>query len=196
MNPAQGVQPWPSVESYFHRGAGGGLTIYYTGAANQTAHTTGALTFDNIFAYPLVLDGGVIDTVEFEVTTGVANAVGRCGLYTNTSEQIIYPNALVVDGGEKDCSTNGVKATSSLSVAIPPGLYWLVTHAGVATPTIRTIAPGGVSHILGLLTTMGASPPLLIAGARAYSALPLTFPASIAMSAGTSARMGAVHFAS
>jgi hypothetical protein len=199
MNPPQGILQNPSIENYYHRATGAaGITAWYTGAVNQLAHLTSSAGVDNIFAYPVVLESGIIDSVAFEVTTGVATSVGRCGIYKNTSDSVMYPSSLVVDGGSQDCSTNAVKTTSSLSLLIIAGLYWFVFACGVATLTaMRAIQPGGLSPITGYRAAMGANAHTIITGAFSYTSLPTTFPAGLpANAAGTNARLVAVHYAS
>lgn len=197
-NPANGLLKYPCVEDFINRGTNGGLTCWYTGAVNQTPHTTGTAVFDNIWAYPIVLPGGIIDTIAFEIViVGAAGSKCRSGLYRNTSENIIYPKELIIDGGEYLCdSATGVKTTSGLSVAVSPGLYWLITLAGVASPNNRALAAGCDSHILGIPVTMGATLNQRLVGAFAYQVLPATFPAGITVDNGGGVPLVALHFSS
>lgn len=191
-NPSQGILPWPSVEQYVNRAANGGLTCWYTGAANQTVHGTASYSINNVFARPVVLPGGIIDTVAFEVTT-LAAGVSRCGIYTNTSENLLYPSNLLVDGGEQDVSTTGVKSTAALSIAVSPGLYWLVYTCGTNAATIRTLPVGAQNHIGGIPTTMGANLYGVVTLSRAYAALPSVFTAGGTISS-LAGPLVAVHY--
>lgn len=194
MPQAQGQIFQPAVESYFNRAANGGLTCVYTGASNQTAHSTLLPLVDTLYAYPVPLDGGILDTIYCEVTT-LAAGVARVGIFANKTDGSLYPGALVLDSGEFDVSSTGVKSTGSLAVAIPAGLYWFSFTCGTAAPTMRSLAAGSYNHILGLPSTMGATPHFSGQVARAYAALPTTFPASVALS--TSGHpIVAVHYAS
>ncbi len=196
MNPSQGVRPWPSVESYFHRGAGGGLTIWYSGAVNQTAHGSTNFTAGNLYAHPVILPGGVIDTIAFECTALGAGSAARVGIYSNTSEQVIYPSSLVVDGGEQDTTSVGVKSTAGLSIAISPGLYWFCYLCRATAPFARFVPLAAMSHVSGALPTMGANLPGSIVKVSSYGALPSTFPSGGAISGLTVGALVAVHYAS
>lgn len=195
--PPQGIQPYPSPESYFHRGAGGGLTIVYTGAANQTSLSTQATSINRIEAYPFTIgDLVTVDTIYMEVTTGVANAVGRCGIYRNTNDQTIYPGSLVVDSGELAMATNGVKS-AVIAVTLAPGLYWLAYLFGVAGSTMRMLPAGAVHPCLGIPSTIGVYQNNVWSKSTAYAELPATAPqgGAFGISTGFSPKVVGLHFA-
>ncbi len=195
MNPPQGVLSWPSVESFFHRGALGGITVWYTGAVNQTAHTTGTFAAANLWARPIVLPGGVLDTIAMEVTTLGAGSAARVGIYKNTAGGILYPSSLVLDSGEFDTTSTGVKSASGLSVPVAPGLYWLAYLCRATAPGIRAVAIPGLGHMLGLPSTMGANLNQVAAVGLAYQALPASYPAGATLF-NADAPLVAVHYAS
>ena len=173
MIPAQGVKPWPSVDSYRQRGTSP-WEIWYLGVANQTALSSVSATFGSLYAYEAVEPGGVLDRIAFEVATGVATAVGRAGFYARTGHPITYPATRYVDSGEFDCSSAGVKS-SIVAVPVPAGTLWRVSHFGVATPTMRAMAAASFSHCHGLPSTLGANANLRLSVTQAYGALPATF---------------------
>src|SRR5689334_5072469 len=91
-------------------------------------------TVGDLYAFPFwnPLDG-IIDQIGFNVSTLIATAVARCGIYESAgrdneaTDKFLVPGTLLFDGGEQDCSTAGAKIT-----AINPGvkllarrLYWL-----------------------------------------------------------------------
>lgn len=150
------------------------MSVLYTGAVNQTAHITTSFGATNIGAFPFVCPGGIVDALYMEVTSGTANAVARFGIYKNLREGVMYPGELIVDSGEKDFSSNGVKSTTGLSVVLPPGLYWTSYHPGVATSQVRAVPIGALSHMMGMSSAFALYSRLYVG--RAYSALPATFP--------------------
>jgi hypothetical protein len=141
--------------------------------------------------------GGIIDTIAFEVTTNVATAVARCGIYKNTGGGVMYPSTLVVDSGEFDCgAAAGVKSTAGLSIAISPDIYWFVYKAGVATPNVRHLGVASHSHVMGFPSTMGANLNQRLLLNDPYAALQATFPAGGAFSTAAPAVLVAVHYSS
>lgn len=129
--------------------------------------------------------GGVIDKLSFEVTTvGGANSKARSGIYTNKANTFeVYPDILVVDGGEFDTSAvggAGVKAATpgSATYLAPNTLYWFVILSGTAAPTVRSIADGAAWSLLGYPSTIGTANRTHIQVAQAYGALPSSFPGS------------------
>lgn len=178
MIPAQGFRKWNSQTSYFHRGTSP-YTIWYAGCQNQTAFTTGSPALNFFLAYSFTLSRpAILSKLSFEVTTdGAAGSKGRAGIYRATSLGNQYPAGLVVDGGEHDCTTIGVKTTSSLTVAMSAGEYWLVSHFGTAAPVCRIQSGiGNNPSVLGTDSTLAS----LNSGwqlSRAYAALPSTFTA-------------------
>lgn len=196
MLPSQGLIEAPAFESYFNRAANGGLTCWYSGAENQTAHTAFAFAAGAVWAYPVVLDGGVIDTIAIECTTLGAGSAARCGIYKPTSELNLLPNELIVDSGELDTTSIGVKSTSGLSVAITPGLYWLSFISRATAPAVRALSMGSLPHISGIAAAMGANLNGGWSANGAYGALPNPFRAGIVTTPGSIVPLVAIHYAS
>lgn len=171
--PAQGRRDFPSPQSYVHRTTAA-LDMVYTGAVNQTAHGAASQTRDVLRARPFVWPGGYINAMYMEATAVVANAVGRCGVYTNTDDKTLYPSSRVFGGSELALATATVAITLA-GFVLAPGLYWFVNVCGVADPTLRTIAVGGVSHIGGMSSAFALQTQLAVA--FPYAALPSSFPA-------------------
>lgn len=190
---AQGVLRYPSHSSYLARGTSP-LNLLYAGAVAQAVLTTTGFGRNNIVAYPLVIGARVkADAIHFEVTTGVATAVARVGLYRNTGPGRKYPSTLLIDSGEKDCSTSGVKSTTGLGVVLAPGLYWVCYIAGVETPTVRAIltsTAGG--HHFGFASTLAFNGRLI--KAQSYEALPATFYSGLSWSSTQALPIVAIHF--
>lgn len=168
----------------YYRSAGATTNRYMVaGQQNCTALTTGAPAIDTLFAMPFCSPrGGTLDRLQFNVTTvGGAGSVARCGIYTNSGASLIYPNALVVDGGQHDTSAvggTGVKS-ATIDVDLDPGeLYWFVYLCGTAAPTVRGINPAACFPLFGLDSTIGTAPGVGLSVAQAYGALPATFTAS------------------
>lgn len=162
-------------ESFRHAG-GSGLEMWYiANCVNALALTTGAATANVLRALPFVAParGGTLDRLAFNVTTLLAGNA-RIGLYKNVSESNLYPQTLLFDSGDISTATAGVK-TASLAQDLEPGaLYW-VAIVGSAAATMRALAVGGCSHILGTTNALGTAPTVGISVAHAYGALPATF---------------------
>lgn len=140
---------------------------------------TVALSVDTLYAIPFIHGrDGVIDIMEMEVTTGGGGgAVGRFGIYTNTSPNLLYPDRLIIDSGQFSFSGTGVK-TAAVSQRLPRNsLLWAVVLIGGAGSTVRAITGGGANALLGYPLTIGAAPYTELIVALAYAALPATFPA-------------------
>jgi len=126
--------------------------------------------------------GGTIDQLMFDVTTQAAGQNGRIGLYSNTSDTTLYPNALLEDSGSISLTGTGAKAYTlgTPRVLTPGALYWIALTIDGGSPVVRgTIheafwnALGVVSGVPGIgyrLTafTYAALPNPLTAGATTH----------------------------
>jgi hypothetical protein len=144
--------------------------------------STGAPVVATLQAIPIIsLHGGTVDRIAFEVTTGgSAGSKARVGIYAATSQSNIYPNALVVDGGEFDTTTTGVKVATVSATLDPNVRYWAAYLCGTAAPTIRVPTNTQLDGtIIGISSAIGNQmPPWGVRVAQTYGALPGTFPAS------------------
>jgi hypothetical protein len=162
----------------------------YTIANNQLTPSTGALTANTIRAYPWRVTKKIIITaVRCEVTTLVAGATFRLGLYTDNNG---YPNALVAgsDVATLDGATLGVRLnTFASAITLLPGIYWLAVNSSAA-PTLRAILPASIESILGVNPAGGATSQYTgwTVGAT-FAALPATYPAAAALNQNSSAPM-------
>lgn len=183
--PAQGIQRWPSLTSYFQRGTTPNEIWYALGTQNQTVFGASTYSDNVLFASAFTVSRTVkIDSLALEITAGnAASRVARNGIYKATGIANVYPSSLVVDSGELDCSTAGVKAVTGLSVTLSPGAYWVVHLSNHASLTFRVIAPAGGDSILGAPSTI-ATTLNFVSVAFAYAALPATFPGGAVSSAG------------
>lgn len=181
--PAQGIQSWPSLTSFFQRGTSPNEIWYALGCQNQTAFSTQAWNLNNLSASLFEVSRTVtLDRIAFEVTTGgSAGSVGRCGIYRAASLSNFYPSTLVVDGGEKDTTSVAVHSTN-VTVTLSPGSYWVCMLFGVAAPTLRRANSQG--YELGSPSTLATLNSNLDV-AFTYAALPATFPASASLVVGS-----------
>jgi hypothetical protein len=149
-----------------HDGAGFGNSTYATG------------TF---FATPFISPrGGTIDRIGFCVSAGVGSSLARVGLYQATSATDPYPNALVVDGGQQDCSTGTTKSSTISVVLSPTTLYWAVLLSGTAAPNLVNIFSTSWATMgtpMGIAPALNLSAPIRFERTQTYGALPSTFPA-------------------
>ncbi len=166
--------------SWFRQVGTSPIERWYGNLHIQTnTYTTGVPVVNTLYAFPFTSGrGGTLDRIQFNVTTGgAAGSVARVGIYTSTSDTNLYPNALVVDGGQFDTTSTGVK-TATISAALTENkLYWLVFLSGTAAPTVRAGQPSSMPNVLGIDSAMGTGSGIGLNVARAYGALPGTFPA-------------------
>jgi hypothetical protein len=147
------------IANWFLRLQPANLYYYYpNGPTTPVAHT-----LNDLVATPIWLPGGItVDRLGVEVTTAVATAVYRLGIYRDAGG---IPGALLVDGGTVDCSTTGNKTVTISQAINDPGLYWLAGSPQVAVATIR-----GITHAPGLLAlASGLANPPATGGHGGYS---------------------------
>jgi hypothetical protein len=180
---AQGFPHEPNPSTPMQAGTSP-IEAWYSGVVNQTAYSALALpVFDGVRARTYTIGRDcVLSAIAFEVTTGAGGAVGRVALYRSTSGRNIYPSSLVVDGGEFDCSTTGIKVTTGLSIFLKAGLYWVMATQGVATATLRSVQGGGGPTVIGALTTLGGNPNSSLSLTRSYAPFSATFEAGAGQS--------------
>ncbi len=171
----------------------GGILNANTLGAGGTAPTAGVM-----FAFPYPAGrGGTLDRIAFEVTTvGGAGSRARVGIYKATSLSNLYPDALLVDGGEKNTSGGGVHS-STINVVLPTDrLLWfviLVTGGGGAVALVRNVAATTNAPVtMGYPSTLGASAVARtgLSVTQAYGALPDPFTAGGAMFGGGASPFG------
>lgn len=150
----------------------GGVPSYTSGTGVSTG---------NLRARPIVFGRDcTLTSIGLICATGVANAKARCGLYEAGADG--YPATLVAESAELDCSTNGRKLTTGLSVAISASkAYWFVAIGGTAAPNL--VASSGLPGLNTIVAASGATSgavTMLISVAQAYGALPSTYPSGAA----------------
>lgn len=142
VNQVRGNQPSTHVrtdsgDNYFdiperHRFKSG---LYYTHDM-VASDTTVVQTLNFLALNTFTVDkAATFDRISLEVTTGVATAVHRLGIYSATRTNG-YPDALILDAGTIDASTTGIKEIT-ISLRLSPGLYWLGAVPQTAVGTVR-----------------------------------------------------------
>lgn len=154
---------------------------YVANLGGATALTTGAPTANVLRAMPFIAParGGTLDRLAFNVTTLLAGNA-RLALYEATSDSNIYPSARrFVSAANISTGSAGVKS-ETISVALTPGrLYWIALVTSAA-PTLRCLAVGGVSPLLGLSSALGTAPNVGLSVAFSFAAPPDPFPSGAA----------------
>lgn len=122
--------------------------VALTGSVGTLAPGNNTLYYFPIYvAAPLTITGLLL-----EVTTLAASGKARVGIYNADSD--LQPTSLIVDGGELDCSSTGVKE-ATISTTLAPGRYLLAAVCNSGTIQVR-YARGG-SERLGVLPGLGAN---------------------------------------
>jgi len=145
---------------------------------------TGAIG-NSLLAAPFVSGkGGRIDRIAFEVTTTSVGNFARVGIYSSKTDEDLYPDKLVVDGGEFDCSSLGIKSTTIDVELVANKVYWAVYLSSAVAIGYRRPGGGNSNVILDSLGSLGGSLGLAIRSSLTYQALPTTFPAGGTVSSG------------
>lgn len=171
------------------------IECWYSGVVNQSGYASQAQVLNAPLMYPVVIGrSGIIDQIACEVTVGGgAGSRVRCGIYSPTSKYNIYPNALIVDGGDFDATVVSTKVTA-INVYLVAGLYWFIVNTGVATPSLRFAIGNQISPVLGVSSVIGANPSICFGGTLIYGALPTIFPTPAAIGGSlTTSNVPVVH---
>ena len=155
------------------------LTDVFATYPNIIGYTAGTgLSTNTLRARPFVVGRDcTLSSIGAICSTGVGTSKLRVGIYESGSDG--YPAALVVDSGEFDCSTNGRKLTTSLSIALKAGkTYWFAALGGTAAPNLAVL---NTNLSIGMIvaTAAGTAGTLMVglSVSQSYGTLPSTFPA-------------------
>lgn len=146
---------------------------YITNGITTIGTQAGAFNANTLRAFPIVISKSVTVTeIISEVTTLSGGTTYRIGIYTDNG---VYPSQLVSgsDIGTYDSATTGVKSSGAVSLALTPGLYWLVVNSNGAAQF------RGLVNTMGLFVTSAIGANSIAQGwsaASAYSAMPGSFP--------------------
>ena len=129
------------------------------------APATQALVASRIRAFPFIVTRPYsIDSVRFEVSTGVAGCNVALGLYLDTDGDL-YPDSLAIALGAYTCASAAVKGDTSTVALVAGGtsytfrpntLYFVAWHSN-STATLRAVPLGGQTLLFGHDPAMGAS---------------------------------------
>lgn len=173
--------------------ATGGGSALYTSTTNPgipgvvaTSAGTGALGYNNLdLAMIVTTAASTLAELWCEVTAGhTAGAKLRMGLYSVSSNS---SGTLLIDGGELDASTTGVKKATSLGYSLPAGRYWLgLLHNVNPTLTFRYVNGRLVGSPLGSSLGSNAFVTYVQKTFTTYGALPASFTgATVSTGSGT-----------
>lgn len=160
----------------------GGVTPeYYCGSTNCAATGTTTFAKDVLRAVPFIQPHGFrIGFITFSVTTLQANSSARVGIYSCIDDLNgdIYPNRLLLDGGDVATTSTGTKSTQ-VALDLEEGrMYWAVyncTTTGTA-PTVASLVVGDQSCLLGGVSGAAPTKTTYLSVASTYGALPTYFP--------------------
>lgn len=156
--------------------AGGSERWYVAGQEGALALVTGAPTSNVIRAMPIRRrQGAVVDKISINVTAGVAGSA-RLGIYLAGGNGSQWPADLLLDAGEVETATNGVKTVSLNDQVIPRGAQAWAAVVSDAAPTIRCLPVAACWPIFGVDPDMGVAAGVGASATLAYGALPSTFP--------------------
>lgn len=148
---------------------------FVTGAAQTTQ---GIASANSLRAFPFYLPKTAkFDRIGVRVTTLASGAVPRLrlGIYEDTGN--VYPGKLVLDAGEVNVATTGVKEITIDQTLQGGKLYWLVLVGQDTTAlVVAATAAGDVIPVLGYESDLSGTPLSGWAVTQTYGALPATFP--------------------
>jgi hypothetical protein len=121
--------------------------------------STATLTAGRVYGVPFIpKTSGSLDQVGIEITTGVAGATVRLGVYAHDATTGL-PTTLLGDAGTIDASTTGFKSAAlPSSIPVTAGsVYWLAyCGQGSAAAIVRTV--NGISPLLSVDNTSQSGP--------------------------------------
>ncbi|SRR6266576_758672 len=158
---------------------------YYGPSGADIVSATGVPTDGGLYAFPFESGyGGTIDQIGFNVSSLQGGFVARAGLYESdlavkdVSDKFLIPGNLVVDGGEQDCSSTGLKLTTfGTPIRLRPReLYWLafICNGIGGAGQVTTFTSGW--HMFGRSATLAAQFGWQKVAAG-YGPLPAVYPA-------------------
>jgi len=112
---------------------------YYATPVPMATNTTEVKTLaaDTLYAQPLPIPRAVtLDELAVQVTTGDVGMKARLGIYEDNGS--VYPGALVLDAGEVDVGSTGVKKTL-ITQALTKKLYWTVVISDGTPEMVRIL---------------------------------------------------------
>ena len=107
-------------------------------------------------------------------TAGAAGAKARLGIYRD-SDLDGYPDELILDAGEVDCTTDGDK-TITIDQHLEAGLYFIAINTNDATIKLWYEKVPLTPNCLGITTDIGYQTWLYKKTGVTYAALASTFP--------------------
>ena len=156
-----------SIDIFKYRTVGN----YYTYFLTSLALTTVAMAANYLYGFPFIVPiVQTFDRIAIRVSTLSA---GNCRLGIYISNGNAYPTALILDAGEVDTGSTGVKEIN-INQTLQPGLYWLAIVVN-ATPTVIALAAGS-QIVLGIDSSLTGSPYVGWSKVFNYAALPNPYP--------------------
>lgn len=135
----------------------------------NTTTTTVVIGGNNIHLVPIILfSSETITTLSLEVTTAAgAGDNARLGLYDSNANG--EPNNLLIDGGEVDISTTGVKEVT-INQSVNPGIYFIACNLENSA-TLRACSIANKSGMFGSANSSSANDSYFTKSSS-YGALP------------------------
>lgn len=146
-----------------------------------TVSTQALASANSLRAFPFFVPKTMkFDRIAIRVTTlatGTTPKV-RLGIYEDKGDGTVYPGALVLDAGEVDVNTTGLKEIT-IDLTLKGGkLYWL-TLVGQDTASLVVAAipaADSIATFMGFDNGLTGTPYFGYAITQSYGALPATYP--------------------
>lgn len=146
-----------------------------------TVTTQSAASANSLRAFPFfVPKTQKFDRIAIRVTTLASGTTpkARLGVYEDKGDGSVYPGKLVLDAGEVDVNTTGLKELT-INLTLKGGkLYWLAFVGQDTTALVLAAIPAAdaMATFLGFDNGLTGTPYLGYAVTQTYGALPATYP--------------------
>ena len=140
------------------------VRMYLAGQANGLALGATVIPINSACCVPFYTTKAItVDSMGFVATiAGSISSVSQIGIYTNSSDTVLYPFQAVSTSGlivNSLTTLTGYNPNITLSAN---NLYWFVIYSARSARTLRTIAVGGAWPIFGMGTDLTTTPGLYL----------------------------------
>ncbi len=158
---------------FFFRRVSTNPEFWYSNEITATGHTDLSISAGVLYATPYICGRNRnVTKISINVrTAGAANTKARVGIYEDDGD--MYPGNLLLDAGEVDVATTGVKTINISQPLIAGKLYWLAVISN-GTPSIRGNT-GSAAFCIGINTALMATIGFYNAS-QSYGTLPSAYP--------------------
>lgn len=156
----KGIEYWHSLTVNTGAFLANRVRMYLAGQDNATALGATIIPINSACAVPFISTKNItIDTMGFAATiAGSATTFVQLGIYTNSSDTVLYPHQAVSTSGFLSGTNTTVMGYNPAITLSANNLYWFICYIAKSAITLRTIAVGGAIPIYGMGTDLSTAP--------------------------------------